>query len=230
VQPVDPLTRLARALAALERERPRDDADGQRADLVLGDLRDDRRGARAGAAALAGRDEHHVRALQRLLDLVTALVGRAVPGVRIRAGSESARELRADLQLDVGVAHLQRLRIGVDRDELDALQAGVDHPVDGVRAASAYPDDLDYRQVAAGIHRSQFSLARWPCFSSPSGLSFRPTLKRHLSVPLSDRTPELPHLTRFCAVVSTHGTISCVVRGGKRLDHGLRYGELSTLG
>ena len=186
MQPVDPLACLARALAALERERPRDDADGQRADLVLGDLRDDRRGARAGAAALAGRDEHHVRALQRLLDLVTALVGRAVPGVRIRAGSEPARELRADLQLDVGVAHLQRLRIGVDRDELDALQAGVDHPVDGVRAASTHADDLDHGEVAARVHRSQFSLALTPdpyvpglhfvrhssdtrCFSAPAG-------------------------------------------------------------
>ena len=55
---------------ALELERARDDADGQRADLLLGDLGDDRRGAGAGAAALAGGDEDHVRALERLLDLV----------------------------------------------------------------------------------------------------------------------------------------------------------------
>ena len=50
-------------------------ADGQRADLLLGDLRDDRRRARAGAAALARRDEDHVGALQRLLDLVAVLLG-----------------------------------------------------------------------------------------------------------------------------------------------------------
>ena len=72
-QAVDALLRLARALRALEVERPGDDADGQRADLVLGDLGDHRRGARAGAAALAGGDEDHVGALERLLDVVARL-------------------------------------------------------------------------------------------------------------------------------------------------------------
>ena len=32
------------------------------------------------------------------------------------------------------------------------LQAGVDHAVDGVRAAAADADDLDDCQVAAGLH------------------------------------------------------------------------------
>ncbi len=85
---------LARALRALEAERPRDDADGQRADLVLGDLGDHRRGAGAGAAALAGGDEDHVGALERLLDLVARLGRRALADVRVRArrrGPWSAR-------------------------------------------------------------------------------------------------------------------------------------------
>ena len=73
-----PSVGLAAALGALELERARDDADGERADLVLGDLGDDGRGTGAGAAALAGGDEDHVRALQRLLDLVAALGGGAV--------------------------------------------------------------------------------------------------------------------------------------------------------
>ena len=100
----DALLGLAAALRALERERPRDDADGERADLVLGDLRDHGRRARAGAAALARGDEDHVGALERLLDLVAALVGGAVARVRVGAGAEAARELAADLELDVGVA------------------------------------------------------------------------------------------------------------------------------
>ena len=78
-----------RALGALEVERLGDDADGQRADLVLGDLGDHRRGARAGAAALAGGDEDHVRALERLLDLVAALVGRAVADLGVGARAEA---------------------------------------------------------------------------------------------------------------------------------------------
>ena len=72
---LDAVVGLQRALAALERERPRDDADGQRADLLLGDLGDDGRGTGSGAAALARGDEDHVGALERLLDLGAVLLG-----------------------------------------------------------------------------------------------------------------------------------------------------------
>ena len=55
--------RLA-ALRALEPERRRHDADGERAELA-GDPRHDGRCTGAGASALAGGDEHHVGAAQR---------------------------------------------------------------------------------------------------------------------------------------------------------------------
>ena len=131
----------------------RDDADGERADLVLGDLGDDRRGARARAATLAGRDEDHVGALQRLLDVVARLGRRAEADLRVRAGAESLRQVVADVELDVGIGHLQRLRVRVGGDELHAAQTRVDHPVDRVRAAAAYADDFDDREIAtAGFH------------------------------------------------------------------------------
>ena len=95
-------------------------ADGQRADLVLGDLGDHGRGAGAGAAALAGGDEHHVGALQRLLDLVARLGRGAVTDVGVGAGAEALGQLVADVELDVGVAHRERLGVGVAGDELDA--------------------------------------------------------------------------------------------------------------
>ena len=151
-QALDALLGLARALRALEVERPRDDADRQRADLVLGDLGDDRRGAGAGAAALAGGDEDHVRALERLLDLVARLGGRAVADLGVGAGAEALGELVADVELDVGVAHLERLGVRVDGDELDAAQACVDHAVDGIGSAAADADDLDDCEVAAAVH------------------------------------------------------------------------------
>ena len=147
-----PSLRLAGPLGPLERERARDHADGQRADLVLGDLGDHRRGAGAGAAALAGGHEHHVGALQRLLDVVARLRRGAVTDVRIRAGAEPLGQLVADVQLDVGVAHRERLRVGVAGDELDASQSGVDHPVDGVGAATADADDLDDCQITSAFH------------------------------------------------------------------------------
>ena len=67
---------------------------------------------------------------------------------------EAAGELVPDLKLDVGIAHLERLRVRVDSDELDALEALVDHAVDGVRPAAADADDLDDRQVATCVHVS----------------------------------------------------------------------------
>ena len=103
----------------------------------LRQLGDDGRRAGAGAAALARRDEDHVGALERLLQLVAALDRGLAADVRVRARAESAGDLGADVEPHVGVRHLQRLRVGVDRDELHAAQAGIDHAVDGVRTAAA---------------------------------------------------------------------------------------------
>ena len=145
----DPLLGLAAAAAPLEAERPRDDADGQRLELAR-ELGDDRRGAGARAAALAGGDEDHVGALQRLLQLVAALHAGGVADGRVGAGAQPARRLGADVDLHVGVAHQQRLRVGVDGDEFDAREARVDHAVDGIRAAAADADDLDHREIVSG--------------------------------------------------------------------------------
>ena len=155
-QGVDAALGLLAPPAALERERPRDDADGERVQAPR-QLGDD--GCRAGARAapLAGGDEDHVRALQCLLELVPALLRGGATNVRVGPGAEAVRPLRTDLELDVAVAHQQRLRVGVHRDELDAPEARVDHSVDGVRAAAAHADDLDHCEVVTAwlVARSQ---------------------------------------------------------------------------
>ena len=142
-QVLDAHLSLLGALAALERERPGDDADRQRAQLAR-DLGDDRRGAGPGAAALAGRDEDHVRALERVLQLVAALLRRCLAHGGVGPGAEALGALRADLELHVGVGHQERLGVRVDRDELAAGQPGLDHAADGVGAATADADDLDH--------------------------------------------------------------------------------------
>ena len=81
------IRRLAPA-RSFEAERRRHDADGERAELAR-DLGDDRRGAGPGAAALAGRDEHHVRAAER-----ASASGRRPPRPRVRPVSGSAPEPR----------------------------------------------------------------------------------------------------------------------------------------
>ena len=114
---------------------------------LAGDPGDDGSTAGARAAALARGDEDHVGALEHLLDLLRVILGGLAADLRISTGAEATRELAADVELDVGVAHEQRLRVRVDGDELDALEPHLDHAVDGVDAAAADTDDLDDGKV-----------------------------------------------------------------------------------
>src|SRR5215204_5322194 len=143
---LDPLLGGLRAARALEAERLGDDPDGQRAELAR-DPRHDRRAAGAGAAALAGGDEDHVGALELGLDAVVVLHRRVAPAVGVRAGAEALREVGADLQRVVRVGLLERLRVGVDGDELDARDLGLDHPVDRVDPGAADADDAQLRRA-----------------------------------------------------------------------------------
>ena len=64
--------------------------------------------------------------------------------------AEPPRTLGPDLDLHVGVRHQERLRIGVDRDELDAAETCVDHAVDGAGAAATDTGDFQDCQEFAG--------------------------------------------------------------------------------
>ena len=147
---VDARVGLRAPLRPLELERQRDDADGERAELAR-DPRDDRRGAGAGAAALARGDEDHVAAAERGLDLVVRLLGGAAADLGIGARAEALRELAADVDLRLRVRHLQLLDVRVDGDELDLRDAGVHHPVQRVQAGAADADDADHREVRRGL-------------------------------------------------------------------------------
>ena len=147
---VEALVGRPRAACALEAEGPRHDGDRQGAHLA-GDLRDERRAARAGAAALAGGDEHEVAAAQGAAHVVLALAHGGLAEVRVAAGAEAAGDLHPDRDADVRLALLERLAVGVDGDELDAAQAGLDHAVDRVAARAADADDADHRDVVGAL-------------------------------------------------------------------------------
>ena len=151
---------LGGAALALEGERPGDHTDGERTE-ALGDLGDDRGCTGAGAATLAGGDEDHVGALEGLLDLLAVRLGGRLADLGIGTGAETTGDLAADVELDIGIAHEERLRVGVDGDELDALQAGVDHPVDGVDATATDADDLDHREVVLRTASHGGSPSEW---------------------------------------------------------------------
>lgn len=65
----------------------------------------------------------------------------------VRACAKAPGQLASDVKLDVGVAHQQGLRIGVDGDEFDTAETHLDHAVDCVHATAADADDLDDGQV-----------------------------------------------------------------------------------
>ena len=76
--------------------------------------------------------------------------GRAAElGVGARA--EPAGALAADVQAVVGGGLLERLHVGVDGDELDALDLRLDHAVDGVDAGAA---DAHHAQDGLGWSRA----------------------------------------------------------------------------
>ena len=128
---------------ALELERQ--GADGDAEDVELGgQVGDDRRRARPRPAAQAGRQEDHVRALEELEELLGVLHGRLFARLGPAARAQPLGQLGADLDLvrRPGCC-VQRLEVGVDGDEIDALDPGLDHPVEGVAAPSADADDPD---------------------------------------------------------------------------------------
>ena len=143
-------SRGAGALAALEGEGLGDDAHGEGADVVLGDVGHNGSGAGAGAAALAGGDEDHVGAGQSLLDLVAGLLGGLLADLGVGASAKALGDVGADVDLDVGVGDGERLGVGVHGDKLNAADALLDHAVDGVGAAAAHADDLDDGKVVVG--------------------------------------------------------------------------------
>ena len=93
--------------------------------------------------------------------------------VRVRARAEAARDAGADVQRDVGGRLLQRLQVGVDRDELDALDLGLDHAVDGVDAGAADADDAQDRRAGvrgvAASSRANGSCVRGGAESGAAG-------------------------------------------------------------
>jgi hypothetical protein len=64
--------------------------------------------------------------------------------LRLAAGAQA----RAELQLDMGIALFQRLRVGVAADEFDAADAFADHVIHRVAARTADPHHLDHGRVA----------------------------------------------------------------------------------
>ena len=134
-----PASADAHAARAFELEGLGHHGHGQDAE-VLGHARDHPGGARAGAAAHAGGDEHHVAAGDGRADVLDGLLGGRLADVGLGAGAEAFGQPPPELDAVLGARGLERLGIGVGDDELGARQPGGNHVVDGVAAGATHAD------------------------------------------------------------------------------------------
>ena len=81
-----------------------------------------------------------MRAFERTLDFLQRFLGGGAPDLRSRTRAEPLRDLEAELDPAIGGGGVQRLRIGIGDDEIDALNIGSDHIGDSVTASAADSD------------------------------------------------------------------------------------------
>ena len=143
-QLLDALKRHLHAATAFKRERLghhryREDAH------LLGELRHHRRRACTGTSTHARGDEHHIGTAQGVHDALAILERGLAADLRIRARAQTLGHVAAELQLQLGAAVLDRLRVGVGGDEFHAIDVAADHVCHGVAAAAAHANHLDDR-------------------------------------------------------------------------------------
>jgi hypothetical protein len=63
--------------------------------------------------------------------------------LRVSSGTQAASDIPTNAQLDVSIAHEQRLGICVDSDELDAAKASLDHAIKRIDTTTSNANDLD---------------------------------------------------------------------------------------
>jgi hypothetical protein len=98
-------------------------------------------------ASLATTGAAPVPVPQQRLDLLGGLPGSFLTDARITAGAQPFGEFVTDAQTLRRIREHQRLGIRIDRDELDATYALLDHAVDCVRAAAADAQYFDLGRV-----------------------------------------------------------------------------------
>ena len=84
---------------------------------------------------------------------VAILHRRLTADIGIGPGTETFRNITADLQRRADAGAVQRLRIRVGANEIDSLNAGMHHVCNGVAATTTDTDHLDDGALAVGIHK-----------------------------------------------------------------------------
>ena len=134
---------------SLEAKRHRDKHDNHRARAAC-HVRDERRCTAARAAAKSGAEKNHVRPLDGRLDFIPRLLRRLIADLRIAARAQPARHRAAELDFLRCDAAVQRLHIGIQREERDAFRAIKHEAVERTAARAAEAEDFDDRRCRSG--------------------------------------------------------------------------------
>ncbi|CAB4595447.1 unannotated protein [freshwater metagenome] len=118
------------------------------------DSSNDRRTACSRSSTFTSCDKHEVSAGEALFDFLGVILRCVATDFGVSPSTKATGELSADVELDVSIAHEQRLSVGVDCDELNSANTCVNHSIHGVDSAAADTDYLDDGKVivAAGSH------------------------------------------------------------------------------
>ena len=84
-------------------------------------------------------------------NFVDHFLRRGCADIRLRTGAEALRHLRAHLHDALRLGHGERLRVGIGDDEIDTLQSGGDHVVDGIATSAADAEHGDARLQFADV-------------------------------------------------------------------------------
>src|SRR5579859_4952592 len=136
------LFRGEQALLALKLEGPGHHTDSQSTDLAC-NLCHHRAGPCTCATSHASRDENHVGAFERLVDLLGILLSSFASNTRITTCTETTSELVADTDAVWRLCEQQGLSIGIDRDKLNPYHTGQNHPIYRVTPSTPYTDHTD---------------------------------------------------------------------------------------
>jgi len=77
------------------------------------------------------------------------LFGRCPTYLGIGPRAKTTSHVASYVQFHIRITHQQSLRIGIQCDELDAADTGLDHSVDGVDSTATNPNDFDHGQIGA---------------------------------------------------------------------------------
>ena len=85
--------------------------------------------------------------------------------VRIGSRAQTLGHAIAQLQLQLGLVAIERLRVGVDGDEFNAGQTRGDHVIDRIAAAAAHANHLDHCILGIYIHQFKHLASSYYCQS-----------------------------------------------------------------